>query len=735
VERGRTGLAQRLRALNHFIDDVYNDRRIIADGVFPADLLDDSTNYRPECQGIHPKFGVWAHISGSDLVRAGDGQLYVLEDNLRVPSGVSYVLENRAVAKRTFPELFQRHRIRPVDAYTDELNRLLASLAPDGRHDPCIAVLTPGIFNSAYFEHSFLAQRMGAELVEGQDLVVGDDDCVYMKTIQGFERVDVIYRRIDDLFIDPEAFLPDSMLGVAGLMRAWKAGNVGIANAPGAGVADDKVVYAWVPDMIRYYLGEEPLIPNVPTYRCMYDDERARAGQPRRPRAQAGQRERRVRHRDRQPGERRRIGDGGRVDPERSAQLGGAADPRPVDGAHARRRRDRATPPRPASVHPHRRGQLRHRRRPHARGAHEGFARRQLLAGRRQQGHVDRRHHPAAPGPVGGRDPTVPGRRRCRHGLDAAEPVRSRLMALLSRVADRMYWAARYVERAEDSARVLRSYGDVLADLPTSSARWSPLVTISGSNVKLPAVAGSDESQVAQFLIADREHPNSIVNTVEQCRENLRTCREVLPREAWQTVNDLSIYVRGAAVTSVERRRRDRFLSRVIDESRRLDGVLQSTMTRDEVFEMWRLGRYIERADMTTRVLGVRAASLLSLPAGAVDEFAEVQWMGVLRSLSALQMYQRATRGHIDGPAVVRFLLFDHRFPRSVAGCLAEMRTSILRLPEYSTVLGALEAADRQLRRSRPAADDGVALDAAMDDVQNALARLNGVMYEQYVVH
>jgi uncharacterized circularly permuted ATP-grasp superfamily protein len=256
VERG---LAQRLRALNHFIDDIYNERRIIADGVFPADLLDESANFRPECRGIHPKFGVWAHISGSDLVRSGDGQLYVLEDNLRVPSGVSYVLENRAIAKRTFPELFERYRIRPVDAYTDELNRLLASLAPDDRPDPCIAVLTPGIYNSAYFEHSFLAQRMGAELVEGQDLVVGDDDCVYMKTIQGLERVDVIYRRIDDLFMDPEVFLPDSMLGVPGLMRAWKAGTVGIANAPGAGVADDKVVYAWVPDMVRYYLGEEPL--------------------------------------------------------------------------------------------------------------------------------------------------------------------------------------------------------------------------------------------------------------------------------------------------------------------------------------------------------------------------------------------------------------------------------------------------------------------------------------------
>ena len=269
-----TGLSQRLRAVNMFIDDLYNDQRVIADGVFPAELLAASVNYRPQLRGIHPRHGVWAHISGTDLVRGDDGTMYVLEDNLRVPSGVSYVVENRGVAKRAFAELFERQRIRPVDGYTDELNRLLTSLAPDGVTDPQLAVLTPGIFNAAYFEHSFLAERMGAELVEGADLVVGDDDCVYMKTIDGPERVDVIYRRIDDLFLDPEAFRPDSMLGVPGLIRAWKAGNVGLANAPGAGVADDKVVYAWVPDIIRYYLGEEPLIANVPTYRTMYDDER-----------------------------------------------------------------------------------------------------------------------------------------------------------------------------------------------------------------------------------------------------------------------------------------------------------------------------------------------------------------------------------------------------------------------------------------------------------------------------
>jgi uncharacterized circularly permuted ATP-grasp superfamily protein len=271
VERG---LVQRLVALNRFIDDVYNEQRVIADGVFPAELLDGSANYREQCRGVHPAFGVWAHVSGSDLVRDDDGVMYVLEDNLRVPSGVSYLLENRAVAKRVFAEVFQQQNIRPVDAYTDELNKLLSSLAPDGVTQPQIVVLTPGVFNSAYFEHSFLAERMGAELVEGADLVVGDDECVYMRTIGGSERVHVIYRRIDDLFLDPEVFHAHSTLGVPGLMRAWKAGKVAIANAPGSGVADDKVVYAWVPDLIRYYLGEEPLIPNVPTYRCMYDDER-----------------------------------------------------------------------------------------------------------------------------------------------------------------------------------------------------------------------------------------------------------------------------------------------------------------------------------------------------------------------------------------------------------------------------------------------------------------------------
>lgn len=270
-EKTSAGLIQRLEALNLFIDDLYHDQKIVKDGVIPKFVFDQSKNYRKECEGISPPFGVWAHICGTDLVRDADGEFYVLEDNLRVPSGVSYMLENRSIMKRIFPEIFEKVDIAPVNDYPDKLLETLSSLSPRKNKKPCVVVLTPGIFNSAYFEHAFLAQRMGAELVEGSDLIVQSDNCVYMKTISGLERVDVMYRRIDDEFLDPEVFNKHSTLGVAGLMRAWRDGNIAMANAPGAGVADDKVIYAFVPQMIKYYLDQDPLIPNVETYLC-YDD-------------------------------------------------------------------------------------------------------------------------------------------------------------------------------------------------------------------------------------------------------------------------------------------------------------------------------------------------------------------------------------------------------------------------------------------------------------------------------
>jgi len=268
------GLEQRVKALNLFIDDLYHKQQVIKDGVFPKEILANSKNFRPQCVGVNPPLGIWAHICGSDLVRDKDGTAYVLEDNLRVPSGVSYMLENRMVMKRIFPNLFKHYNIQPVDDYPFKLYDMLSSLSPRPLDDPEIVVLTPGIYNSAYFEHSYLAQQMGVELVEGSDLIVDSDDCVYMRTVAGLSRVDVIYRRIDDLFMDPEVFAPTSLLGVPGLMRAWKKGNVALVNSPGAGVADDKVVYAFVPRLIKYYLDEDAIIPNVPTYLCLDKKER-----------------------------------------------------------------------------------------------------------------------------------------------------------------------------------------------------------------------------------------------------------------------------------------------------------------------------------------------------------------------------------------------------------------------------------------------------------------------------
>jgi uncharacterized circularly permuted ATP-grasp superfamily protein len=268
------GLAQRLRALNAFIDDLYNDQRVVKDGRFPRALLESSKNFRKACCGMRPKFGAWAHISGTDLVRGADGVVHVLEDNLRIPSGVSYMLENRALTKRVFPELFAQQHIQPVDGYPTRLYELLTSLAPDDSREPKVVLLTPGVHNSAYFEHCFLAQQMGIDLVQGRDLLVLEDDCVYAKTIAGLSRVDVIYRRVDDEFLDPEAFNPESMLGCAGLLRAWRAGRVALVNAPGAGVADDKLVYSYVPDLIRYYLDEDPILPNVETFRLVNEKER-----------------------------------------------------------------------------------------------------------------------------------------------------------------------------------------------------------------------------------------------------------------------------------------------------------------------------------------------------------------------------------------------------------------------------------------------------------------------------
>ena len=267
------GLKQRIKALNLFLDDVYGEQKIVKDGTIPTEIIYTASGFLKPCLGIKPPSGVWCHITGTDLVRDRDGSWYVLEDNLRSPSGVSYVLENRRVMKSTFPEIFRDMMVKPVDDYPSQLLETLLNLVPPQIPDPMVVVLTPGIYNSAYYEHSFLAQQMGIELVEGRDLVVVDG-YLQMRTTKGLQRVDVVYRRIDDNFLDPLAFNPDSLLGVPGLMQVYQQGRVALANAPGTGVADDKVVYAYVPDMIRYYLREEPILNNVPTYLCWRESDR-----------------------------------------------------------------------------------------------------------------------------------------------------------------------------------------------------------------------------------------------------------------------------------------------------------------------------------------------------------------------------------------------------------------------------------------------------------------------------
>jgi uncharacterized circularly permuted ATP-grasp superfamily protein len=267
------GLTQRITALNHFLHDVYHRQLIIKDKRIPPEMVFGAKHYRREMIGIDVPRNVYAHIVGTDLIRDRDGNYYVLEDNLRSPSGVSYMLENRQAMKRCFPRLFEQHGVMPIDNYPQELLDMLRSVAPRETADPNVVLLTPGIYNSAYFEHSFLARQMGIEIVEGRDLVC-HNDCVYTRTTRGLKRVDIIYRRIDDDFLDPLAFRPNSQLGVAGLLNAYRSGNITLANAIGTGVADDKAVYVYVPEMIRYYLGEEPVLNNVPTYLATNEKDR-----------------------------------------------------------------------------------------------------------------------------------------------------------------------------------------------------------------------------------------------------------------------------------------------------------------------------------------------------------------------------------------------------------------------------------------------------------------------------
>ncbi len=370
----RAGLEQRVKAINAYIRDVYGRREILRAGVVPEDLVFQNPVFRPEMNGQRVPHDIYVHVAGIDVVRVDADTFYVLEDNARTPSGVSYMLENREIMLRLFPELFSRHRIAPVENYPDELLATLKSVAPaSASSDPNVVLLTPGVYNSAYYEHSFLADKLGVELVEGRDLFV-KNNIVYMRTTRGPQRVDVIYRRIDDDFLDPLSFRPDSALGVPGIMSAYQAGQITLANAVGTGVADDKAVYSYMPAIIKFYLGEEPRLKNVPTWRCREPDHLAYV----------------LDHLE-ELVVKEVHGSGGYgmlVGPKADKAMI-AAHARALDLADLRRGRRRATPRRPAAVrahrprpHPHRAGWT------YARRAQEGLAGGEFQPGRRYQGHL-----------------------------------------------------------------------------------------------------------------------------------------------------------------------------------------------------------------------------------------------------------------------------------------------------------------------------------------------------------
>ena len=382
------GLTQRITAINLFLKDVYHEGRILAEGVVPRELVYSCRHYRREMRGVRVHRDAYVSVAGTDLVRLEDGRFVVLEDNLRVPSGVSYMLANREMTKRIFPGLFNRYNVRPIAHYGQALLATLRALAPSSCQDPAIVVLTPGVGNSAYFEHAFLAREMGVPLVEGRDLLV-HDSYVYMRTTSGLRRVDVIYRRVDDDFLDPLAFRSDSHLGVAGLLNAYRAGHVSLANAIGTGVADDKALYAYVPAIIRFYLSEEPILENVDTYLLGNAADRQYAlDHLETPGGEGGRGIGRLRHAGRSAQHRRGAGRVPRADRRGAAEFHRPADARAVARRLLRGQGDRAASRRSAAVRPLRRARHRGARRTHARRAAQRVAGGQLLAGRRQQRHL-----------------------------------------------------------------------------------------------------------------------------------------------------------------------------------------------------------------------------------------------------------------------------------------------------------------------------------------------------------
>ncbi len=649
-----SGLVQRLRALNQFLGDIYDGpAAIVNDGIVPADLVAGADGYTEWAKGIPQPFNARALVAGIDLVRDDDGRYLVLEDNLRVPSGVSYVLENRLAMTRLLPKMLAEANIRTVEQYPTLLLRALQSIAPpavQGRL-PTVVLLTPGIYNSAYFEHAFLAQNMGVALVEGSDLMV-DDGRVWMRTTRGRKPVDVIYRRVDDAFLDPEVGHPDSMLGVRGLVGAARAGNVTLANALGNGAADDKAMYTFVPDMIRYYLNEAPILSNVETFLLRNPEPRAEV----------------------------------MADPARwvikpvdgSGGYGIFIGPQATDEGVAEIRAL-------VDAEPHRyiaQRVIKLSRHP------------TLVDGCLEPRHIDLRpfvvggeYIDVLPGGLtrvalrkgslvvnssqggGSKDTWVlradDGRVGISRPLDQAG--RTSDDVILARVAEPLYWTGRYLERMDGTARMLaEAHHGVLSGLPVEAGlRWGELLEVLALTNEFDEAGHQLETYaVTRFLVDDRANLGSILSCLAAARSNLRGIRERVPLELRGAVNDASMELQGLDLDRKLREEPQELFAQVSRICQTFLGITEATMSRNDAWRFLTVGRMTERGLLMARLIEVYFARLMGHDRPLVGH-----WSNLLRAAGALQEYRRVFQTSLDPIDAINFLVQDREFPRSLLWC------------------------------------------------------------------
>ncbi|MFH5823545.1 circularly permuted type 2 ATP-grasp protein [Georgenia sp. AZ-5] len=733
------GVAQRVRALEALLDDVYGRQRVVADGVLPRAVVVSSARFTRAARGILPPNGVRVHVAGIDVVRDGADRWRVLDDNVRVPSGVSHVLSNRRALAQSFPELIASLAVRPVADHPQRLLHALRASAPEGVDDPVVVVLTPGVHSSAYHEHSLLARLMGVELVEGRDLFVAGGR-VYMRTTAGRRRVDVVYRRVDDDFIDPVVLRPDSLLGCPGLLGVARAGNVTLANAVGNGVADDKLVYTYVPDLIRYYLGEEPILENVDTWRL---------GEPAALEEVCDRLEELV--------VKPVDGSGGT-----GIVIGPAASRDELDAVRRRLRRDPrgwiAQPVVQLSTLPTLAGDKVRPRHVDLRafavndgekvwvlpGGLTRVALREgqlvvsssrgggskdtwVLGERRAPGHrgaPDAAATPAAERPVvagvprDGHDDGGSAARAAGRGAPRGEGGG----VMLSRIAESLFSIGRYVERADGTARLLDVHLQLLLEDPRVEEETACRSLLAIMDLPGPADGTVGRRYVLDRLAYDRAAPASVAGALGAAREAAGRAREVISTELWEclstTWNTLPAMTRG--------RRAHDYLHWVRERAAVVAGVVDSATGRDHTWQFLVLGRSVERADMTARLVASRAV------AGGPT------WGTLLRSCGAYEAFLHTYRGRIGDAQAAQFLLVDRHLPRSVVHALDRAERCLAAIEGPQATPGVQEDAARILGRARshleylPMAQLQTNLLGEMETVKVACSRASDAVRARY---